>query len=77
MYFSNKSEGRDKLTKFLIYVFKLIDALKSIVIKQPVYQLERIGSTTILILVRFQKARQIMRMGKFISEYYSVIKLIR
>ena len=33
------------MTKFLIYAFKLFDALKTMIIKQPVYQLERIGST--------------------------------
>lgn len=25
----------------------------------------------------FQKARQIMRLGKFVSEYYTILKLIK
>ena len=38
-------EGRDKLTKMLIYLLKLIDAAKAIVRKRPTYKMERIAST--------------------------------
>lgn len=36
-------EGRDKLTKMLIYAFKLFDSMRSILRKQPIYGLEKIG----------------------------------
>jgi len=44
-YAVSVAEGRDKLTKFLIYLLKLIDALRSILRKRPTYRLERIAST--------------------------------
>ena len=39
----NYLEGRDKLTKMLIYAFKLLDSIKSLLLKQPIYNLEKIG----------------------------------
>ena len=41
-------EGRDKLTKFFIYLFKFIDATKSIYNRKPTYKFERIGRKHLL-----------------------------
>jgi hypothetical protein len=45
VYLSPYAEGRDKLTKFLIYLFKFIDAVRTILRKRPTYRMERIAST--------------------------------
>ena len=42
------AEGRDKLTKMLIYSLKLLDSIKSAIRDQPTYRMERIGSKPLL-----------------------------
>lgn len=42
-----KVEGRDKLTKLIIYLLKLTDALASILKRYPTYRYEKIASTRI------------------------------
>lgn len=44
-----KAEGRDKLTKLIIYLLKLTDALISILRRYPTYRMEKIASKTNLI----------------------------
>lgn len=44
MYWSTDIEGRDKLTKTLVYVLKLIDVYRSWRIKAPSFRFERISS---------------------------------
>jgi hypothetical protein len=39
------SEGRDKLSKLIIYLMKLSDALVSYYREYPTYKLEKIAST--------------------------------
>lgn len=40
-----KAEGRDKLTKLIIYLLKLADALISLLRRYPTYRMEKIAST--------------------------------
>jgi|JI9StandDraft_2_1071091.scaffolds.fasta_scaffold176432_2 hypothetical protein len=40
-----KVEGRDKLTKLIIYLLKLADALGSLLRRYPTYRYEKIAST--------------------------------
>lgn len=42
-----KVEGRDKLTKLIIYLLKLTDALGSLLRRYPTYRYEKIASTSI------------------------------
>jgi hypothetical protein len=44
-YFAKNIEGRDKLTKFLIYLFKFIDSVMSLYRHNQIYKFERVART--------------------------------
>lgn len=44
-----KAEGRDKLTKLIIYLLKFTDALISLIQRYPTYRMEKIASNLFFI----------------------------